>query len=466
MSPQIRNCGVSSTAVIAAHTNVKGRNVLKLTLNIAFICVVLIWPTLRVQAQSADPQSASPDAASANTAGQRTVMTTEYGSIFAKPNGFPYSDFGAYIGASYYSTNLNPGAIKGHYSRFHHAGPADSNLGFPYTALRQYEAREVAAGRPALFITATYEGKRRPVIDRGSLKLDSQNRPTSSSQNWVYPINVRDQRYITFWITKYARPIVLIPMAPLGNAWVYVDGATLTYATYGVLDNNNRFVAGVTWDEPFPQSGNDFQAAVGTFFNAVKQQAPDIKLMVDLGSLSDPTKFQSVYANVPGVLQEDLYGWRSNPSTWVVNHWYTTTIPWLSWFGAQGRIAVLGAFLPSVYENGPLMASFALYEILKGPNFFFAPRVGGTAIPLTAGWMGWSAKLGDPISGFQSRQQVGKTAGYRFFSRQYTNGYVYLNWTGVTQTVALPVGTAWFDPKNNRVTSLKIPTWMGTFVNR
>jgi hypothetical protein len=393
-------------------------------------------------------------------------MATEYGSIFAKPDGFPYSDFGAYIGASYYSTNLNPDAIKGHYSRFHHFAPSDSAIGFPYAALRQYEAQQVAAGKPPIFITATYEGKRRPVIDRGSLKLDSSNRPTSSSYNWVYPVNVRDQRFINFWITKYARPVVLAPMAHLGNAWVYVDGCTLTYPTYGVLDNNNRFVAGVKWDEPFPQSGNDFQAAASTFFNAVKQQAPDINLMVDIGALSDPTQFQTVYANVPGALQEDLYGWHSNPTTWMVNHWYATTIPWVSWYGAQGRIAVLGAFLPSNYESGPLLASFALYELLKGPNFFFAPRVGGTAIPLTAGWMDWNTKLGNPVSAFQSTQQPGKAAGNRLFWRHYTNGYVYLNWTGVTQTVTLPAGTTWLDPNHNHVTKLTIPTWTGSFVNR
>jgi hypothetical protein len=386
-------------------------------------------------------------------------MNTEYGSIFAAPNGFPYSDFGAYIGAGRYSTSLNPAAIKGHYSRFHHFAPSDSNIGFPYTALRQYEAQQIAAGQPRIFITATYEGKRRPVIDRGSLKLDGSNRPTASPNNWVYPVNVRDQRFITFWITKYARPVVLQPMAYLGNAWVYVDGCTLTYNTYGVLDNNNQFVAGVKWDSPFPQSGTDYQASVGTFFNAVKQQAPDIKIIVDTGSLENAAAFSTTYASVPGFVDENLYEWYSNPGSYTLNKWVTTIFPWYRWVASQARVSIMGAFLPSNYESGALLTSFVVYELLKGVNSFFAPRVGGTAIPLSAGWMSWNSKLGGPVGSYVSSDNN------RFFTRQYTNGYVYLNWTGSSQTITLPSGT-WYNPSDQRVTRITVPTWAGTFVNR
>jgi hypothetical protein len=433
------------------HSIKKGRNVLKLTLRTVPICLVFFSPILRLQAQTADA-TASLDAVT-----QRTVMGTEYGSIFAKPNGFPYSDFGIYIGASKYSTMLNPAAIKGHYSRFHHAGPADSSLGFPYTALRQYEAQQVAAGRPRIFITATYNGKRRPVVERGSLRLDSYNRPTAPSSQWVYPINVRDQRYITFWITKYARPVVLAPMAYLRNAWVYVDGCTLLYTIYGVLDDNNRFVAGVRWDQPFPQSGNEFQASIGTFLNAVKSQAPDIKIIADMGSLSNPSAFSTTYASLEGFTQENLWGWGPTPSSWVINNWATTIFPWYRWVASQGRVSLLGAFLPSNYGSGALLSSFVTYELIKGVNSFFAPRVGGTALPLSSGWMNWASKLGTPVGSYSDNNHL--------FSRRYSYGYVYLNWTGRTQTITLPAGT-WYNPSNQRVTRISIPTWKGTFVNR
>jgi hypothetical protein len=80
--------------------------------------------------------------------------------------------------------------------------------------------------------------------------------------------------------------------------------------------------------------------------------------------------------------------------------------------------------------------------------------------------MDWNTKLGNPVSAFQSTQQPLKAVGNRLFWRHYTNGYVYLNWTGVTQTVTLPTGTTWYDPNHNHVTKLTIPTWTGSFVNR
>jgi len=288
----------------------------------------------------------------------------------------------------------------------------------------------------------------------------SGNRPTTSPQSWKYVVNVRDPRFINFWITKYARPVVVEPMAHLGSPYVYVDGVTVLYSAYGVLDNSNHFVPGVKWDEPYPQSGNDFQAAMATFFAAVKEQASDVKIMVDTGSLSNPSGYQTLYANVPGILTENVYGWAPNPDSYVINNWTTTIFPWFAWAGATGKVNVMGAFLPSNYESGALQTAFVVYELLKGANSFFAPRVGGTALPLSAGWMSWNAKLGGPVGAYKSTG-----VGNRLFSRQYTNGYVYLNWTGRTETVTLP-GATWYDPHDNRVTRLTIPNGTGTFVNR
>ncbi len=432
---------------------------MKLTQKIIPTCLILLSPIVCVQAQTADPQAADPAAVTPDAASQRTVMNTEYGSIFAAPNGFPYSDFGAYIGAGRYSTNLNPDAIKGHYSHFNHFGPADAALGFPYAALRAYEASEVRARRPPIFVTATYQGKKRPVMFMTYLKLNGSGHPTAPQSQWVYAVNTGDSRFINWWINNYARPVVLNPMAHLGNAWVYLDGCTFLYSAYGVLDNSGRFVGGVPWDSPFPSNANTYMNSIATFFNTLKKIAPDIKVLTDTGSMSDPTQFSKVYASVPGMLDENVYEWHSGPTAYTLNKWVTTIFPWYSWAGAQGRVGIMGAFLPSNYESGALLTSFVTYELLKGVNFFFAPRVGGTSIPLNAGWMSWTSKLGNPVGLYKSSD------GNRFFSRQYNNGYVYLNWTGRTQTVTLPSGS-WLDPHGNRVTRLSIPTWTGTFVNR
>ena len=430
------------------------------------IFLLIIAPVLCVAAKSANAQINITLPLNPATTRHRTVpMSTEYGSIFAQPDGFPISDFGIYIGATKNSVKLNPDAIKGHYSHFNHFGPGDEGIGFPYTELRDYEASEVQAGRPPIFVTATYQGKKRPVLFQGYLHLDATGKPTAPESEWVYAVNTQDARFINFWITKYARPVVLEPMANLKNAWVYLDGCQFDYTVYGVLDDNGYFVPGIAWDAPFPSNAVDYLKSITFFFDHVKQSAPDINMMADTGGLSDPTRFSRIYANVPGLLTENIYGWATSPDPVTLTALYQHIIPWFSWASRQEKVTVFGAFLPSNYEDGPLLTSFVFYEILKGFNSFFAPRVGGTALPESAGWLGWTAKLGDPVSAFQSKQQPGAQPGNRLFWRVYTNGYVYLNWTGITQTVILPTGS-WFDPQGNQVSTLTIPTWTGSFVNK
>jgi hypothetical protein len=249
-------------------------------------------------------------------------------------------------------------------------------------------------------------------------------------------------------------------MAYLKNAWVYLDGCTFLYSAYGVLDNNGKFVGGVPWDSPFPSNATAYMNSIATFFARVKALKPSIKMMTDTGAMSNPALFSTVYANVPGFLDENVYEWHSNPSSYNLNKWVTTIFPWYRWVGAQGRVGVMGAFLPSNYGSGALLTSFVTYELLKGVNFFFAPRVGGTAVPLSSGWLTWTAKLGAPVGTYTSSYSN------RFFTRRYAYGYVYLNWTGSTKTITPPTGTTWHNPSGTHVTKISVPTWTGTFVNR
>ncbi len=352
-------------------------------------------------------------------------MDTELGSIFDYPNGFPYSDYGAYIGAGQYSTNLNPDAIKGHYSHFNHFGPADTLIGFPYNELRQFEAQEVAAGRPPIFITATYEGKKRPVLFLTYLKLDKNNKPTTAPSTWAYAVNVEDLRYIKFWINRYARPVVLQPMINLKNAWVYLDGCAFSYLSYGVLDDSGRFVAGVPWDSPFPSNTNEYLASIAAFFNTLKAIAPDIKTNTDTGTMSDSGQFPTVYANIPGATAEDLYyGWHASPNNSKFTGFYNGVFSWFSWLGSHNRVAVMGAYVPQAEGPAALLSGFMVYELLKGPNFFFAPRTVQCPAPVCpmepppSEWQGWNAKLGNPVSAFQSSPpQPGGGVGNRLFWR-------------------------------------------------
>jgi Fn3 associated len=158
---------------------------------------------------------------------------------------------------------------------------------------------------------------------------------------------------------------------------------------------------------------------------------------------------------------EDLLGWYPNPSTYVRNLWYTQAFSYFTWLGAQGKLAVTRALIPTNDANA-LPIAFVVYSLLKGPNFFFAPGQGSYNID-PAQWASMKALLGSPTSTLQGSQPSSLGSGYRLFWRDYQGGIVYLNWTGSTQTVQLP-GT-FYDPSGNEVTQIQIPDGIGTYVS-
>ena len=136
----------------------------------------------------------------------RTLTDKEAASWFETPS-FPWVDLGAYIGSP---TSPLAGdavrAIMGHFDKFY---PGEDSLpeGFPYSKLRTYEAQQVAAGQAPIFITATYEGKSRPVYWGWSLTVVN-GVPTAPSSEWQYAVNVGDPRFIHFWINQYIEPLL------------------------------------------------------------------------------------------------------------------------------------------------------------------------------------------------------------------------------------------------------------------
>jgi hypothetical protein len=413
----------------------KGRNVLKLTLKIASICLVFLWPNLSTQAAT------------------RTVDPSEAGSIFSQASGFPWTELGARLGVSW---RMTPQSLKAAFTRFHAFAPSDqAAYGFPYSALRTYQAQQIALGHAPIFITATYNGKKRPVVWAWSLHLRG-NRPTVAASQWEYAVNVADERFINFWLTRWIRPVILAPVAHFDNIWFELDQCSFSYANYGVIDDNGHFVAGVRWDEPFPQSDTAYLASIAAFFTSLKNTAPDIKVMPNVGSLSQPGRVSEVFASAPGAVTENIYGWRSNPSAYVLTNTYAQTFTYFSWLGSQDRVTILGANLPG-NNSQALITSFATYELLKGVNSFFAPRI-GSYIVNPSRWTAACTRLGRPLASFQSRLNN------RFFSRAYAGGFVYLNWTGTTQTVTLPTGHRWIDPSGRAITRISVANMTGTYV--
>jgi len=400
-------------------------------------------------------------ALSAHGQGNRTVRDTEVGGIYVQNPATPWKDFGSFVGvmSQYSGDQFDPSALKAGYSRFHVFRPSDDTEWsyFPYSGLRNYEASEVAAGRPPLFVTATYNGKKRPVVWAWSLRL-SNGVPTAASQDWEYAVNVGDDRFVKFWLNQYLRPVLWKSMYTTPNLWWGLDECAFMWNLYGVLDDNNQFIPGVPWDSPFPQDATAYANSVSTFFNRVKTLAPDVRLMPNLGSVDNAAQVATQLADAPGMVLEGFY--ERNPSAYSRNY----SVPFfnsLATFGALGRPNVMRALIGS---GDTVLNAFAQYEILKGPNFFFAPMNDdstGTAVPPSQ-YAQMDADLGTPLALFQSAQ-VGPSIGYQIFWRIFDGGVVYLNWTGSTYTVTLPSDRVYYSTSGSVITQLTVGDGAGAY---
>jgi hypothetical protein len=160
-------------------------------------------------------------------------------------------------------------------------------------------------------------------------------------------------------------------------------------------------------------------------------------------------------------MTENLLAWYPHPGAFTRNQWYQGNFSYFPWLASQGKLANMRAMVPSGDPNA-LSTAFVVYSLLKGPNFFFAAgdTYGKTLNPTL--WAGMRALLGSPLSSLQASQPMSAGNGYRLFWRNYEGGIVYLNWTGVTQTVRFP--RTYYDPGGNPVTQITIPDGIGTYV--
>jgi Chitobiase/beta-hexosaminidase C-terminal domain len=393
----------------------------------------------------------------------RTVPDTEVGSIFQSPDGvFPYSDYGAFVGSP--SASLAPQGIIGVYGQAFQLASGTlygQPLATLYSELKTYQTAQVAAGNAPIFVTATYQGVSRPVYYGPSLALNSAGVPTAPSANWQQAVNVSDPRFVNLWITEYAQKLLT------GSSWLELDEGIFEYAVYGVLNDDGVYVPGVTWDEPFPQNDTEFLEGIGSFYTQVaeynKSSAAPVYTMTNLGTISQPALYSTVFANAPAVIYENLYIWYTNPSSTIRNAFFDQSFQLFPWMAAQNKIGILRAILPSGSSN--LLTAFAEYSLLKGMNFFFAP--GNTSGDSTdpSLWSAYSAALGKPISAMTYGSASSLGAGYRLYQRNYEGGTVYLNWTGSTQTIALSSSTAHYNIYGEKVTSITIADGVGTYVS-
>lgn len=394
---------------------------------------------------------------------RRTVSQSEIGLIFAYPNGFSWTDVGAFVGliGSGYFAKMSPDAIKVEHGRAQHFMPADDKgySHFPYAQFKQYEAKEMAEGRDPLFITATYQGKKRPVYHSWSLN-PSNGTPTTPPEMWFQAVNMSSDRYIDFWVKQYVRGVLWHNQSVRPNYWVGIDNCGFRWDLYGVLDDSNHFVRGVPWDPPLPHNRDAYLAFVAQFFHKLAKVAPEVKTMCNVGSMEDPSKFQEVWADIPGMMMEDIRN--TNPQQRVKQQ---SIMNEASWFGEQGRVAILRSI---VQPDDPddLRFAYLVYLLVKGPNFFFAPQFstkGSLAVPPSQ-YSAMRADLGEPTEPLRTEPDKGKGPPYNLYSRTYESGIIYMNWTGAPKTIKLPSDRQYVDLNGDSVKSITVPDLKATYV--
>lgn len=397
----------------------------------------------------------------------RTVVTSEIGSIFAyPPPGITWRDFGAYVGVagSDYFSKMSEGGLKIEQGRFQHFQPDDDKCCsfFPYSLLKEFEAREIAQGLPPLFVTATYQGKKRPVYFAWSLDLKGGDVPTTPRHTWMQAVDVRSDRYLDFWVNKYVRGRLRHGRRVSSDWWVGLDNCAFMWELYGVIDDGGRFVSGVRWDHPFPQNSDEFLGSIKQFFHKLRQVAPDIKVMCNVGSLKDPGQFQSLFADVPGIMEENIS--EPNPLEYARRGQFDE-LNFVSWFGARGGVAVLRAIVPLPANAEQLRTACALYWLIRGPNFFFDPEEQGSAYTMLPDrYAEMRSALGEPTELMRTKPDAAKGNPYTLYSRKFQRGIVYVNWTGKPQQITLPSDQHYFDPGGQRAKAITLADLAGTYM--
>lgn len=394
-------------------------------------------------------------AAVSSFATSRTVTHVETGLIFSSlPSGGSWLNIGADVSPAYSVDTfsvMDPTALKMSHGFFQHAGSEDDHAIYfiPYSELKAYEQDEVAAGRNPIYVTATYNGAVKPVL----LNADGV-----SVSRGIQAINVQDPRYVRFFADEYARKIMLSPNYPSSsvspnypNSWVSVDTGTFEYSIYTVTDGNGNPVTDpITWNEPFPQNDSEFLSGIEKFFSTLKQIAPDVHVMVNVGSLEDnsTTNFSTVYANIDGLMRENTLTFASDTALSTSANDKSVLAQNLAnveWALANGKVALLRQLVDG--SVGQIQMAAIIYLLIKDGNSFFSEANGNTEIDPSS-YVPLFYALGSPTGPEQHSNS--------FYSRSFQGGYIYLNLSGTTQTVNLPSGQTYYDQNGNGITQLTL----------
>lgn len=401
----------------------------------------------------------------------RTLIDSDLGMVLLNPT-VPWSTIGAYVALPYaYNTfsMMDPNAIKVYHGLFAFAGPADQHgiSFFPYNELQAYQQDEVAAGRNPLLITATYNGAQEPVLwDVDGNTLD----------NAKQAINIGDPRYVRFFANEYARKVMLSPLYPsvstsptYPNSWFSSDEASFNYSNFTVADaSGNPVTTPIVWDAPFPQNNTQYILGIESFLTQLKQIAPDVKFIVNEGSMADesvtdgsPTNFAAVYGKMDGIFKESFLDIDPSQIPYDRNSMESDFTD-MSWLLSQGKTVILRQ--PTDDSAAQNETAAVAYLILKDGNSYFSEGYGSSEEVDPSNYMPMFNALGNPLGPYQMQSFSTTNPGMVIYSRAYEGGMVYLNWSGTTQIVTLPTGQTFYSQTGAPVTSLTIPDVTGTYV--
>ncbi|MUG99569.1 hypothetical protein F7734_47725 [Scytonema sp. UIC 10036] len=374
----------------------------------------------------------------------RTVIDNERGLYYVFPHDKDWTKVGAYIGLPHYNdifSAMNPEAIKGIHGRFQHFHSLDEDdyVYFPYAELKRYELDELAQRRPPLWITATYQGKKKPVIFEWQSKEKAQ------------AVNIGDRRYIDFFIKNYVRN--RLQKGSYQNLWVGLDNCAFIYNLYGVFDDKNNYTNKIKWDKPFPQNDREFVQAVQYFFKRLKELAPDIKTICNEGSISDENQYPEIFAHTDGVLLEnflgEIYDSDSDLTRLRTYHSYRR----MKNFSAN-KVQI---YQPNTRNKDELIRNmYVAYLIFAGENRFYSGDDGHSLEIDPKRYAKIKNLLGNSVTPPQDKQELGKSEGYRLYWRFFEGGIAFFNLTGRTQMINLKPSQEYFDENGNSIKNISI----------
>jgi len=402
------------------------------------------------------------------TQAERVLSGNERGLYYALPvqckGSFECSDWsgiGAYVGQFTYQNfynSMDPDSLKLPHGRFQHFAPFDdwTEALFPYAEFAQYDASEVAAGRTSLFVSATYQGKIRPVLWNwyGVTSEPYGNNPGRA-------VNLKDERFIQFWINQYIHPWLAKINKP--NVAVLMDNCSFGYGRYGVMDDSGAFVGGVSWNQPYAQNQAEFLDSINNFFARVHEIDPSIKVACNTDAQEPPSEFSLSFQNIDGISVENMeYLYQSGGDWWreAFYNQFTNT----SWIGNQGKFGLLMWQVPTGNTASALRRDYVHYLMVRGDNFFFAPQFDIAEVPPSS-YSAMKSTLGLPTQAAVVTQEPGRPQGYALYSRETAHGIAYLNWSGAPKTIILPAGHTYLDSSGNPTTQITVADMDGDYVS-